>query len=354
VILGNLAKQGLVGPRWNRVSLRGIAGALALVVCVGWFGVSVGSCAENIPVCKADATSTTMRARKLLVKLTGHETALIRLHAVEALGESGEISAIEQIHRCFGDEYAGVRFAACMAVMKLRDQSAKPLLRKLLDDPDLSVQAAAAAAMDVLGDKRYRRVMAKALKSDDATVRRNACLVIGRMGDRDADVVVKQAALTDKDLSVRLQATEAMALLGNTRALKLMMNYCRSAYDDERILALLTLGQAEAHEVLDEIVYVYEHSQSRGQLGMRLVAGRALGMLGDDRGFAEAVDALDYNEDLDSASAQIRMLAAMALGDIGKPAALCVLQEALKDQDQDVGIAAACAILKIGRRSFEN
>ena len=77
-----------------------------------------------------------------------------------------------------------------------------------------------------------------------------------------------------------------------------------------------------------------------------MVSARALAMLGDDRGRNAALSALNYYPGRMGQAATIRYLAALALGEIKDKTVLGNLEQALADNDPDVQIAAASAVLK--------
>jgi HEAT repeat protein len=74
---------------------------------------------------------------------------------------------------------------------------------------------------------------------------------------------------------------------------------------------------------------------------VRLVAARALGMLGSDEGYNLAM------ENLASREMRTRYLAAMAVGAIARADAQGPLGGLLKDADEDVRLAAASSILQL-------
>lgn len=314
------------------------------VIVVALAGCTGQNISRNI-----DPNHLTHAARKTLIAYTTDPSPLLRAHAIEALTQSRQSSAIETILSALDDEHAGVRFAACMALIETRDRSAKDLLIKKLTDSDKSVRAAAAGALHVCGDQRYTEILRKTLFDKDLAVRRNTALILGRMGEPGANKLLRFAR-SDNDISVLLQVAEAMAILGDKQAQGLMMNYCNSGYDDEAILAMLALAKANCTRASEKITYVYKRSAGRKRLGMRLVAARALAILGDDRGQAAARRALRYRSGKPEDAARIRKLAAMALAEMESTENLGYLRPVLDDVDPDVRISAAMAILKcIGR-----
>jgi HEAT repeat protein len=304
-----------------------------------------GGCAQAPVSQKLNDRELTDRARGILVTYTHAESALYRAHAIEALADADQTSAAHYVVAGLTDVYWGVRFSACMALMKFKYAPAKALLTNRLNDPNKSVQAAAAGALHLLGEKQYIPKLDLLLFDKDPIVRRNTATVLGRMGDPGA-IKLLRATLHEEDLSLKLQVLEAMTLLRYAPATRLMMTYCRSIYDDECILAMQTLGQARCEEAGPDITYVYDKSNTADRLGMRLVAARALAMLGDDQGRNTAVAALQFNPGRLGPAATIRNLAAMALGEIKDKTTLGNLEQALSDNDPDVRIAAAAATLK--------
>jgi HEAT repeat protein len=287
------------------------------------------------------------RARKLLIDATDSSSPLLRSHAIEALSDARQTTARPYIIQGLSDPYWGVRFTACLSIMKMKEISAKPQLEKMVkSDPNTSVRAAAAGTLNVLGDTRYTSLLGQTLFDKDVVVRRNTATVLGLMGKPQAIRLLKSAAVRDDDVSVKLQAVEAMTLLGDAWAQKLMINNTRSVFDDECILAMLALARANVEEGGDMIAYVYERSGSSNRLGMKLVAARALAMLQDYRGKNIALESLNYRSGNAAGSATIRNLAAMALGEIHDASTLGALERAMNDSSEDVRIAAALAILK--------
>ncbi len=316
--------------------------------------VVLASCSSVPMQCPKDMDQEMLakRARSILVSYTYSESPLLRSHAIEALADAKQVTAGRFIIDAMHDKYWGVRFTACMSAMQLKLMSAKPELIKLTRDENKSVRAAAAGALYVLGDSKYVSILGNCLFDKDPIVRRNAATVLGRMGQKEALRILK-AAIRDDDLSVRLQALEAMTLLGYKRAQRLMLNsYCRSVYDDECILAMMALARAGCKEAIEQLGDIYEKTTSKSRLGMKLVAARALAILGDYRGKETAIRALYYKSNNERDNVNIRKLAALTLGEMKDTSVLCHLNRAMESPEPDVQIAAACAILKIISNRF--
>jgi HEAT repeat protein len=103
------------------------------------------------------------------------------------------------------------------------------------------------------------------------------------------------------------------------------------------MLALLALAAPRDQRVLGHI---------QGQLTndydeVTLIAARAAGMLGSDDGYGVALKGAR------SGDPRQRMLAALAMGAIGRPDSQSSLSVLLRDTNQDVRISAATAILQL-------
>jgi HEAT repeat protein len=317
-----------------------------LTLILGSLVLLAGGCSQALISPKMSDKELVDKSRLILAGFSHAQSPLYRSHAIEALADADQISSIQFVLEGLSDDYWGVRFTACMAIMEMRYDPARTKLVRLLADPDKSVQAAAAGTLHVLGEKKYTSKLGQLLFDKNPIVRRNTATVLGRMGDPGAIKILK-TCLRDDDVSLRLQALEAMTLLGYGRASRLMITSCRSVYDDESVLAMLALGRIKCMEAYDQILNIYDKSASPERLGMRLVAARVLAMMDDNRGRLDAINALQYRSGDPKQSARIRNLAALALGDMKDKSSLGALEQTLTDPDPDVQIATATAILKI-------
>ncbi len=321
----------------NRKTAHALTLALVVLGAVG--------CTQKKPPPIESPRMLASTVRMMLIDYTNNPSALLRSHAIEALAESNQRTAAHFILEGLNDDYWGVRFSACMSLMEMRYIPAKNRLVKRLNDKNHSVRAAAAGALHAFGDHRYTGVIGKAFVDKDVVVRRNTALVLGRTGDRSAVKLLK-SGLKDDDLSVRLQVLEAMVLLGHAKSQRQMTVYCDSMFDDEAAMALLALSNAGCTQAIDQIVKIYEKSDETKRLGMKLIAGRALAMLDDDRVEQAALKALTFRKGKGQEAAQIRKLACMALAEIGNANNLRYLAPLVDDENDDVRIAAALAVLR--------
>jgi HEAT repeat protein len=278
----------------------------------------------------------------------------VRAQAMESATETLGDEALYQIRPGLKDEHPGVRFAACMAIGELEDRESIPQLRKLATDSDPNVRIGAFYALEKLGVTSYRRAWRDMLRyHDSAEVRRNAVLALGQLGEPEVLPLLRMAATTDQDEGVRIQAYEAMALLGDEHAIGRFIYEALGGVGFRQPFALLTLGEVPDERVIPALVTRLETSP---YLEARLAAARSLGAHGYANGFELARKSLTWddadpaapNDSVRSQIMRVRSMAALALGEIGDRRALKPLSRLMQDPDDPrVQLAAATAILMI-------
>jgi len=275
-------------------------------------------------------------AREQINTALASDDPVIRTHAIEAAREALASGARDQIFTALTDKEGIVRFAAAMAVGELRLEGVKPTLIKMLSDPDTNAQVGAIFALHRLGDTRFSSGLEQALKNGDPNVRATAAFALGRLGEKSA-INILRPALKDRAIEVRLQAAEALWRLGDEDGLKVLVGASLSGHPAHAMVALLAMAGPSDTRVKEHVRAGLESDY----LEVKLVAARALGLLGSDEAFVLARDTT-HSPDI-----RQRYLAALALGAIARPDAQEVLAPLLKDADPDVRVAAAAAILEL-------
>jgi HEAT repeat protein len=220
-----------------------------------------------------------------LVAALGDEHSEVRAAAVEALVAIGQPAAPELV-AALGDASEVARGAAAEALGLLRESSAVPGLLGALRDPALDVRAAAVEALGAIGDRAAMPGVLAGLSDENEDIRARTAIALGAIGDAEA-VPGLLAALRDPDGVVRWWAADALAAIGSPAVAGLAE----------------VLGAAAEHA------------------GTRLVAARALGIIGDPAAVVALTPALHDGR------AMIRAAAAEALGRIATPDARAALAE---------------------------
>jgi len=187
------------------------------------------------------------------------------------------------------------------------------------------------------------------LKNDNPNVQRRSSKALGKKGDIKAVEPLIQA-LKDGGWELRSNAAEALGNIGEP-AVKPLINALKDEDEDviqEAAKALGKIGDARAVEPL--IQAINDENEARGGIaekriiiigGCREIMAKALGTIGDERAVEYLIQILK------DGSANVREVAAKALGNIGEPAVKPLIN-ALKDEDEDVIQEAAKALGKIG------
>ncbi|OHB56241.1 MAG: hypothetical protein A2173_08470 [Planctomycetes bacterium RBG_13_44_8b] len=272
----------------------------------------------------------------------------IRANAIEAVASTKQIILMPKVQRLLDDEVVPVRFLAILAVADLEYSLAKGQVQQLLKDSDENVRIAAAYTMTKLGRPEYSTVFQNAITSENQTVRANAALLLGKNGNKDA-LKILYWALQGKDSSdkVRFNAVEAIASLGDERILPKVWAIVYSGYADDRIVGIRALGALKTAKAKDVLITKLDDDI----LEVRLAAAEQLGRLDDTTGEPEVLDVFEKNlttglekRDIE----RVKVLTAMAIGQIGTETLKKFLPQLLKDESKIVRIAAAKAVLQRG------
>jgi HEAT repeat protein len=278
------------------------------------------------------------------IRMQGMETA------AEVIGKSAKL----QIKQGLQDESAGVRFAACVALGDLQDRSMLPAIRNMTRDPDPSVRVGAYYACEKLGDASYRRKWNATLQNNpDETVRRNAAMLLSRLEDEETKPLLQAVHVEDADEGVRRQAMEGLALLGDEEAIGRFRHDAYGGLGYRQVYAVLVLGRIDNRTVIDTL---RSRLAEASYLETRLAAARGLGRQGFRDGYDLALESLTWNKPNESLRddppenqvMRVQSMAALALGEIGDPAALPALSDRMENaEDPRIQLAAARAILMI-------
>lgn len=257
--------------------------------------------------------------------------------------------------------------------LRLRDYFAYPVAMRGLSDVDGDVRSSAAEALGQIGDVRAVEPLVAALRDPEGYVRNRAAWALGQIGDAQA-VEPLIAALRDKDWDVRSRAAEALEKIGKP-SVELLIAALRDNNWNVRRSAAYALGKIKDARAVapliaalrDTVGFVRRSAANAlGQIGepsvvpliaalcnedehVRSHAAHALGIIGDIRAVKPLIAALRDPERL------VRRNAAEALGQIGDEQAVEPLIALLTDTEKLLyGIrvcdAAADALTQIGTR----
>jgi len=281
------------------------------------------------------------RAKRTLADQLRAPDAESRIHAIEAISLTRSVAQAPEIIRCLSDGESSVRYAAALAAGQLRLADARTALLAIAEDPDEKVRVVVRYALHRLGDNHLSHQLEKMSQDTDPAVRGSVAMVLGLLGEPSGLVILKQLRL-DPNPAVRQQAAESMWRLHDEDGLQDLIALSLSKYPDDEMLGLLALASPRDTRVRQHV----RQGLVADWKEVCLVAARAMGMLGSDEGYGIALQGAK------SGDKRQRLLAALALGDIGRTDAQDELRKLLGDQDANVRIAAATAILELRSHEF--
>jgi len=296
----------------------------------------------------APAPELLRAANRILRESLSDNDPRARVNAIEVMVATKYVPLMPKVQRLLNDQFVPVRFLATLAVGDLQYSLAKADVQRLLQDQDKNVQIVAAYAMYKLGHKEYLKVFRDAITSEDQTVRANGALLLGKSGDRST---LTQRSLwwtlqrKDSNDKTRFQAAEALAMLGDEQIYPKLWAMLISAYADDRVMGIRAMGALGTKRAKNAIVTMLDDAV----LEVRLAAAEQLGKLGDPLGEKQVREVYTNNltrgltgEDLE----RVRVLTALAIGQIGTEPLKKYLPELLGDASKFVRIAAAKAVLQ--------
>ncbi len=145
-----------------------------------------------------------------LIQNLNNNDLLVRLNAIEALGDARDARAVEPLVAALGDESCGC--AASNALVKIGNTSVEPLIVALKDE-NMIVRRNAAKALGEMKDARAVEPLIATLKDEDATVRWQAAKALGEMKDARA-IEPLVSTLKDDNPIVRWHAANALENIG--------------------------------------------------------------------------------------------------------------------------------------------
>jgi len=287
-------------------------------------------------------------ATQIIQESLADDDPRVRTNAIEVVAASKQVKFMPKVERLLQDDYVPVRFAAALAIGDFEYSFAKSSVKRLLEDEDENVRIAADYAMSKLGSGSGFELVRKAIASEDQKVRANAALLLGKSGDKEGLKFLWWAlGRKGSDDKVRLNAVEAIAMLGDERIYPKVWATLINTYGEDRITGVRAMGTLGTTEAKSALITMLDDDM----LEVRLVAAEQLGMLGDTAGEPEVLDVFTKNltAGLDKKGLErVNKLTVLAIGQIGTSPLTKFLPQFLKDESKFVRIAAAKAVFQCG------
>ncbi len=302
------------------------------------------------------------RAIERLRESVNSRDVLLKMRAIESCVDLHLSRAQNICIQAVSSGEAPLEFVGAMGLIEMPSRDAEPALRNLLSNSDASVRLAAIGALHQLGRREHSGELVGALESSDSKIRGDALMILGRVGDESAIPAIQRVFDNDKIERVRLQAAEALVLLGDKEILPRLRIWQYSTNWQDRIFAVELMSRVEDKELfVGDLLAAL--GNDRNQLVLLQVA-RSLGRLGQQDGFPLAMRYLhptsadrrtiaqemgvgNNSRQLAERMVQIRSLAALALGEIGNWDAAASLAKTIDDKNPQIALAAAQASLRL-------
>ena len=290
------------------------------------------------------------QANKIIEESLNDNDPQIRTTAIEVVATTKQVQFMPKVERLLQDGYVPVRFIAAIAVGDTGYSFGEGSVRYLLRDKDENVRIAADYAISRLSPNSRFELVREAIMSKDQKVRANAAFLLGKSGDTNS-LKLLWYALRDEssDYKVRFNAAEAIARLGDERIEEKLLAMLISAYADDRMMGIKAMGALGTHKAKDFLITKLDDDV----LEIRLAAAEQLGLLGDTSGEPEVLEVFTVNfaegfnsEDIE----RIKVMTALAIGQIGTPSLTRYLPQFLKDKSKYVRIAGAKAVFQCAKK----
>jgi len=190
----------------------------------------------------------------------------MRSHAIDALGQIGDVGAVEPLvtvlnhryqHVYEQARYCYVREHAIDALGQIGDPRAVEPLIAILDDENWDVRAAAARALGQIGIPAVERLIT-ALTASNEYVRGAVAQALGQIGDvRAVEPLI--ATLDDENWDVRAAAVGALGQIGDPRAVESLIAALKQRDRNVRGAVAKALGQIGDVRAVEPLISDLNH-----------------------------------------------------------------------------------------------
>ena len=214
-----------------------------------------------------------------LTTLAKDDDPVIRILAIEALGDVSHEAGVASVVAAFDDKESDVREAAVRVAGKLSSDRTRHAVERALrsENPEMRFQACESFAE--LLPERVDAALTPLLNDSDPKVAARAAEVLGVHGTANcADALVGK--LQSKDLDVRARAALALAHFGDPHGVNVLRTLLRER--DYAFAAATALGEIGAKNAVNDLLAVSQTFFA--PLSVKAAIAGALVRLGDARG----------------------------------------------------------------------
>lgn len=195
-----------------------------------------------------------------------------------------------------------------------------------------------------LDDREAYAALRNALDDPDASIRRDVMEVTGRLEGEYKDNLVRKA-LQDEDPEVLVMAIQAASTTAGNEAVDRIETLLQNSPDpDVRVAAAGALGDLGDAESVPALLGAFDDEEEN----VRWLAVEGLRKLNAVQAVPRISRVLQQDP-----SPRVRAIAASALGELGQPAGVPSLRQALQDASERVRQKAAAALLQLAVDNYE-
>lgn len=294
-----------------------------------------------------------------LIGALTNKSPFTRRHAAEALGELGDARAAEPLLALVDDEHRQVQLAAMYAVGKVKDPIATEPLMVQLSAEDREFREAAAVSLGQIADPRAVPLLIDSLDDEVEAVRLQAAAALGRIQPGDRAVLANiEAVANANDEGSRRAAVFALGQIGNPSSVPVLDTRLDPVAESSvkvRREAAAALGQIGNPVAIPSLVKAfgdpdwrvnYAAQAALAEMGQAAVPPLMAVLQGDDmlraRYARKALVGMpappvgELEQLSRSADPNLRIAAALGLGEIKDPGARQALEAMSSDTDRTV------------------
>lgn len=280
--------------------------------------------------------------------------------AINILSKRGTVKAMKQVEKIAKkreDALADVRAQAVGRLDEFDDPRVIDTLIDVIENDDYYAAVNnAVASLGNFNDPRVYDTLVRVLEEDNKyadTTRQTAAGALGRVSESGAvnSLIEHLNPDVEDSIIVRRRAVDALNLIEDVRCVEAVIKHSLEDPDEETrgkaVEALADLGDKRAIEPLSEILRNVEENPTN----IRVSAISSLVELSDHK----AIDSLVHA--LDDPSHEVRTVAIVALGELKADSAIEEIESLLKDSDnvhEDIRAACAVSLKKMGQQESKD
>ncbi len=196
-----------------------------------------------------------MDVARLLADLKAPD-AEVRRFAIEDLGDAGEAAAIPHLVTCLNDPAVSVREAAADALVAIGGEAVGKAVIPLLYSENTALRNLATEILEQVGGECIEDLLALC-SSPSADIRKFVVDILGKIGEvtHIENIAPIITCLADDNPNVAGAAAEALGKIGNTRAIKPLLEAMSGQewLQCNVIDAIAQIGGREARQALKDI-----------------------------------------------------------------------------------------------------